>query len=136
MATDSDEDADTGDDTGGGPEAEYDVSSEDRTWGILTHAAAFAGFGVPFGNVLGPLVIWLVKKEESQFVDENGKQAVNFQITWSILLVLALPTILIGIGVVLVPIIALSWLALVVVAMMRASEDQVYEYPLTVEFVS
>lgn len=114
---------------------EYDVSSDERTWAILAHASAFAGFFVPFGNILGPLVVWLIKREESQFVDANGKQALNFQITWTVIIVFALFSLLVGVGLVLVPIVALAWVILVVLATVRASENEVYDYPLTVDLV-
>lgn len=112
------------------------VSSDDRTWGILVHAAALSGLFVPFGNILGPLVIWAIKRDDSQFIDENGKQAVNFQITWTILVIVAALTVLIGIGVVLLPLVAIAWLILVIIAIVRTSENQVYDYPLTLEVVS
>ncbi|MES3517796.1 MAG: DUF4870 domain-containing protein [Natronomonas sp.] len=113
-----------------------DVSSDDRTWAIITHAAALSGFVIPFGNILGPLVVWLLKKDGSTFVDRNGKQALNFQITWTLLFVLVGLTLLLGIGVVLLPILGLAWLILVVLAMIRASNDEVYDYPLTLDLIS
>lgn len=134
MATD--QDADPTEDPGTEPGGDYDVSSDERTWGILAHAAAFAGFVVPFGNILGPLVVWLVKKDESRFVDANGKQAVNFQLTWTVFIIVAALTLLIGIGLLLVPIVVLAWLVLVILAMIRASDEEVYDYPLTIDLVS
>jgi hypothetical protein len=116
--------------------AEGDVSSDERTWAILVHASAFAGLFVPFGNILAPLVVWLIKREESEFVDANGKQALNFQMTWTAIIVLALFSIVVGVGLFLVPIVALAWVILVVLAAVRASEDEVYDYPLTVDLVS
>lgn len=112
-----------------------DVDGDERTWAILVHASAFAGLFVPFGNVLGPLVVWLIKREESEFVDENGKRALNFQVTWTVIIVLALFSLLVGVGLVLVPLVALAWVILVVVATVRASENEVYDYPLTVDLV-
>lgn len=119
-----------------GDTVEYDVSSSDRTWGILVHAAAFVGFVIPFGNILAPLIIWAIKKDGSQFVDDNGKQAINFQITWTVLLFLVGLTIFLVIGLVLVPLVALAWVILVVIAIIRASNDQVYDYPLTLDLIS
>lgn len=117
---------------------EYDVSSDDRMWGILTHASAFVGFIVPFGNIFAPRMIWIRKKEESQFVNENGKQALNFQITWTILLAIVGLTFQISVvlGLLLVPVIGLAWLVLVVLATVRASEQKVYDYPLTIDLIS
>jgi len=61
-------------------------TSEERTWGMLTHFASVLGFFFPFGSLIGPLIAWSVKKHESTFVDENGKSAVNFNLTWTIVL--------------------------------------------------
>jgi len=136
MATESTDETGSDEDPGAGADLTYDVSSDERTWGVITHAAAFVGFAVPFGNVLGPLLVWLIKKDESRFLDANGKQALNFQITWTILIVISLLTLLIGIGLIIVPVVMLAWLIFVVLAMIRASENQVYDYPLTIDLVS
>ena len=60
------------------------VSSEERTWSIAAHLSALAGLFIPFGSVLGPLVVWLVKRNEMPMVDRHGKEALNFQITVTI----------------------------------------------------
>lgn len=133
---DEDETAVEPTDSDGGADVPGEVTSDERTWAVLVHASALAGFVVPFGNILGPVLVWAIKRDESQFVDENGKEAVNFQITWTFLLVAAAFTLLVGIGLLLLPLVALAWLVLVVVAVLRASEDQVYDYPLTLDLVS
>lgn len=133
MSTPLDESSDADIPTDGVP---YEVSSDDRTWGILVHAAGFVGLVIPFGNVLAPLLIWAIKKDGSRFVDENGKQAVNFQITWTALLVLSAISILAVFGLVLFPVVALAWLVLTALAVVKASNDTVYEYPLTLDLVS
>ncbi len=51
-----------------------------RTWAMLCHIGAFAGYIIPFGHIIAPLVIWLIKKDESPFVDDQGKESLNFQI--------------------------------------------------------
>jgi len=117
-------------------QGEYEVDSDDRTWAVIAHASAFAGFVVPFGNVLGPLLVWTIKRDESQFVAENSREAVNFQLSWTIWLVAAALSILVLVGLVLLPVLALVWVVLVAVATVRASEDEVYDYPLTLDFVS
>lgn len=114
----------------------YEVTDDEQTWGILAHAAAFTGLVIPFGNILGPLLVWLIKRDESRFVDENGKEAVNFQITWTVLMFFAFLAVFVAVGLVLVPLIALAWLILVVVGTARASDREVYDYPLTVDIVS
>lgn len=143
MATEPGDESvdDPGDDPGPvdapdvGGESASGVTDDEQTWGVLAHVSAFAGLFVPFGNILGPLLVWLVKKDESRFVDANGKQSLNFQISWTILMFVSLVTIPLGIGVVAVPLVALAWLILVVIAAVRASEKEVYDYPLTIDFV-
>ena len=127
---------DAGENTGNETQGAYEISDDDRTWGILVHAVAFVGFFFPFGNIIGPLIVWAIKKDESQFVDENGKQAVNFQISWTIWLIIAAFSMLILIGFILLPLVAIAWFVLVIVAIIRASNNTVYEYPLTLEIIS
>lgn len=116
---------------------DYEIDSEDRTWGILVHASGYVGLVMPIvGNTIVPLIIWLIKKEESEFVDANGKNAVNFQISWSIYLILAGFSVVILIGFVLLPLVALGWFVLTAVASINTSNDQVYTYPLTIRFVT
>ncbi len=70
-------------DTQGSPQA-VDHNRQARDWAVFTHVAAVAGFFVPFGWILGPLIIWLMKRDEFQFVDEHGKAALNFFISITI----------------------------------------------------
>lgn len=58
------------------------TEKDEKNWAMAAHLASLAGFAFPFGNIIGPLVIWLVKKDESEFVDEQGKESLNFQITF------------------------------------------------------
>ena len=112
-----------------------DLSDEEQTWGVLAHAGGFAGLAVPFGNVVAPLVVWLAKRDENRFVDENGVRALNFQLTWSIILLASALSVLVAVGVVLFPLAMLAWLILTVLGTVKASEGEVYDYPLTIHFV-
>ena len=58
-----------------------EIPKDVRTMAMLCHLLALAGYVIPFGNIIGPLVMWLVKKEDHPFIDEQGKEALNFQIT-------------------------------------------------------
>ena len=111
------------------------IGSEERTWAVLAHAGGFLGILVPFGNILGPLLIWAIKKDEHPFVAANGRNAVNFQVTWTIILIVAALSVFVLIGFILVPLVMLAWLIFVVIAIVRASENEVYEYPLTIDFI-
>ena len=68
------------------------TDSEVRQWGMFAHFAAFAGFVIPFGNIIGPLIVWQMKKD-MPFVDDQGKEALNFQITVSIAVLICFPLI-------------------------------------------
>ena len=56
------------------------LSKDERTWGMLCHISTFCGLIIPFGNILAPLIIWLIKKEDLPFVQDQGKEVLNFQI--------------------------------------------------------
>jgi hypothetical protein len=56
------------------------ASKDDRTWGMIAHLAALAGFVFPFGNILGPLIVFLIKKDQSRFVAYHAKQSLWFQV--------------------------------------------------------
>lgn len=119
-----------------GADVEAEVSDDERTWAIIVHAMGFVGLAVPFANVFGPLLVWAIKKDEGPFVDENGKQAINFQITWTVLMIVAGLSILVGLGLVVFPVVGIAWLILTGIAVIRASNDEVYDYPLTVDVIS
>jgi uncharacterized Tic20 family protein len=55
--------------------------TEEKNQAMLCHLMVFSGFIIPFGNVLGPLVVWLMNRKKSEFVDYHGKIAINFQLT-------------------------------------------------------
>jgi hypothetical protein len=111
-----------------------------RLWAMLCHLAAFAGLlpVVPaIGSVLGPLVVWLIKKNEFPFVDEQGKEAVNFQITMFICGVVAGLLMFICIGFVLLPVVVLVDIIFVIIAAIKANDGHHYRYPypLIIRFV-
>ena len=74
--------------------------AEERNWAVATHLASFSGYlGVPCGHVVGPLIIWLMKKDSSRFLDEVGKETVNYNISILIWFLVCLPFCLILIGI-------------------------------------
>lgn len=124
------------------------ASDNTHTFGMLCHLLALSALvGVPFGNILGPLVMWLIKKEEIPFVDECGKESLNFQISMTLysaaLGLVCLPFLIVPIvGVIFVFFAAMALFAIVVlgitfvvIAAIRTSEGQSYQYPLTIRFL-
>ena len=127
---------------GAGPGDGDGLTSDDRTWGVLAHAAALAGFVIPLGSILGPLLVWASKKDESRFVAENARRALNFQVTWLLLTLFGIAVLIVATttaGVAVPPdlfFVALAWLlvplVLIVIAIIRVSDGEVYRYPLDV----
>ena len=108
---------------------------QDKTWGMLCHLTALSLFiGIPFGNIIGPLVVWLVKKDEYPFVDEQGKESLNFQISMTIYAIVSLLLCMIVIGFFLLAAIVVVEFVLVIMASVKASNGESYTYPITIRF--
>lgn len=113
------------------------TSSEVRTWSVLCHASALLGlFFHFFGHLLGPLIVWLIKRDLSPEVDANGKESLNFQISMLIYDIVAgiLCIVLIGI-----PILIALWIlntVFVIIASVKTSEGKFYRYPFTIRFLT
>ncbi len=111
------------------------LNKEERTWGLFAHFSAFAGFFIPFGNILGPLVVWLIKKDESAFVNDQGKEALNFQISITIYLAISAFLIVLLIGIPLLVLLFFLDLILVIVAGIKANDGIRYRYPMNMRIV-
>ena len=110
---------------------------KNRNWDVLCHLAALAGFiGIPLGNVIGPLVVWLIKKDEISSVNRHGREALNFQISMTIYTIIAAFSFFIAIGIILLPAILLTNLILLIIAAVKANKGEFYRYPLTIRFIS
>jgi uncharacterized Tic20 family protein len=109
------------------------VSSDERTWAMLCHLSTFAGLiGVPFGNILGPLIAWMIKRDEYALVEDQGKEALNFQISMMIYSLICLVLIIT------IPLIfALLVIDIVytIIAAIRANAGEYYRYPMTIRLL-
>ena len=106
-------------------------SAEARQWAMLCHYAAFFWVLAPLiGNVIGPLVVWQLKKDMHPFVDEQGKEALNFQITYSVAMMVCglLAWVLIGFPLMLL--VGVAALVLTIIAGIKANAGEAYRYPL------
>jgi len=107
-----------------------------RTWGAWCHFAALAGFiGLPFGNILGPLIVWQLKREDHPFVDEQGRNALNYQISLVIYALISLVLCLVLIGVLLLGALYLMGVIFPIIAGIQANNGVSYRYPLAIEFI-
>jgi uncharacterized protein len=111
-------------------------SSNVRMWNVLCHATALAGFFVPWaGHILGPLIVWLAKRNDSPEIDQHGKESLNFQISMLIYNVIAGVLCLVLIGFVILAILHILNLVLVIIASIQASEGKFYRYPLAIRLI-
>lgn len=111
------------------------LSETERNWAMFCHLAAFAGFFVPFGGVIGPLVIWLSKRDESTWINENGKASLNFQLSMLLYMVLVAPLCLIIIGIPILIMLGTLKIVCIIIASVRASKGEEFRYPLAIPFV-
>ncbi|OOG46048.1 DUF4870 domain-containing protein [Rhodanobacter sp. C01] len=121
--------------------------ADQRQWAMFAHLSALLGailtgpFGHGWGCFIGPLIIWLVKKDTMPFVDDQGKEALNFNITVAIafLALLLLSVVTFGIGLfIAIPlwvIIGIAWLVLTIIAAIKANEGVRYRYPFTLRLI-
>lgn len=114
----------------------YGIPPEARTFGMLCHIGALAGYLVPFGHLVGPLVFWLLKKDQHPFVDQQGKESLNFQITVTIAYVVfgTLSIFLIGIPFLVAT--GLAALIFEIIAGVRANNGIAYRYPFTLRLLT
>lgn len=121
------------------------LTSEEKTFGMLCHLSALALFILPsFGNIFGPLIFWLIKKDRSAWVDRQGKEALNFQISITIysiaafflMFLLALTVIGIPLAILIALGLAAFWLIVVIMASVKTSSGEDFRYPLNIRFIS
>jgi uncharacterized Tic20 family protein len=117
------------------------LSKDARMWAMFCHLAGLGGFVVPaIGSIIAPLIIWQVKKDEFPFVDEQGKEAVNFQISMLLYgLVGSVVCLVTCVGAVLMPfvvgIVGIVDLIFFIIAAVKANNGESYRYPLTIRFI-
>ncbi|MEG5265066.1 DUF4870 domain-containing protein [Pseudomonas sp. JDS28PS106] len=102
-----------------------------RQWAMFCHLSAFLGVVFPFGNLLGPLILWQLKRESDPFIDAQGKEALNFQITVAIAAVISFFLMVVVIGFPLLLLVGIGALVLTIIAGIKANEGRDYRYPFT-----
>lgn len=127
----------------GEPLEHLESSKEDHQFGAIAHLAGLAGFLVPyFGMAIGPLVVWVIKKEHSAFIAHQSKEALNFQITCMLLIVVGfIPYVILGIATLTIgfytipPLVMIIWLITMIRAAMMANKGVNYRYRWNIRFV-
>jgi uncharacterized Tic20 family protein len=118
------------------PGSTQPVSNKDQNmWAMLCHLAALAGFIIPFGNIIGPLVIWMIKKDEYPLVNDQGKESLNFQISMTIYYIISAILIIVLIGILMLIGLAIFSLIMIIIAMVKANDGVAYRYPMCIRFI-
>jgi uncharacterized Tic20 family protein len=111
-------------------------SEHERTWGMLAHLSALAGLVLPlFGTVLGPLLVWLARRDDSEFVAAHAKEALNFNISVLLGALACIVLMLVFIGFLLGTALFIAWLVMTLIAAIKASEGHPYRYPFSLRLV-
>ena len=107
----------------------------ERTWAMLCHISIFIGMIIPFGNILAPLVIWLIKKDEMAFVKDQGIQVLNFQISMTIYLMLSIFLIILLIGIPMIFGLFIINFISTIIGAIQSNDGKFYRYALSIQFI-
>lgn len=108
-----------------------ELKSDSKMWAIAAHLVPLFGFAL-----LGPLVVYLVKKDDDPFVRNHAAEALNFQISLAIYAVISAVLVLLFIGILMLIALAIFAFVFAILAAIKASNGEFYKYPLTIRFVS
>ncbi|MFL5882740.1 MAG: DUF4870 domain-containing protein [Actinomycetes bacterium] len=106
-----------------------------RNTAAVAHLSTFAGLVIPFGSVIGPLAVWLTRRHRDPFIDQAGREALNFGISIAIYGSVLLVAVLMLVGIPLLMVGVVAWVVLASLAAVKASQGQAYRYPLTLRLV-
>ena len=112
-----------------------EIPKEERDWALFSHLSSFAGFLFPFGNLIAPLIMWQIKKEEMPFGSAQAKECLNFQISLTIYALISAALILIFIGILALLALFVIDIVFTLIAAIKASNGLPYQYPLTIRFL-
>ena len=113
-----------------------EIPKPERTWAMFAHLSSFLGYTcIPLANIIAPLIIWQIKKEDMPFASDQGKECLNFQISMLIYIIISSVLTLILIGVAFLVILCVMHIILPIIAAIKANEGVTYRYPLTMRFI-
>lgn len=98
-------------------------TSEEKTFSLLIYLLNF------FTAIIGPLLIWLLKRNESEYIDHHGKEYFNLIISFFVYELVAAITIFIGIGLVLVPLISIVFFIFIILGAYKSYQGEYYSFP-------
>lgn len=104
------------------------------TYTTVMHLSQFGGYLVPYGGMVIPIAMWIYGRDHNSFVDENGKEIVNFLISYCIYSVVVIILCFLLVGFILIPFFLLLGLLAPILGAIAASKGQSFRYPLTIRF--
>lgn len=114
-------------------------NKEERMWATIAHLSAFAYYFTLVGHIIGPLVVWLAKRDGQPFVDDQAKEALNFQITVTVIgivaVILCFTVVLAIVGIPILISLHLYQIVCMIIATIKANDGVAFRYPLTIRFI-
>lgn len=108
---------------------------QEKQWALICHLSGLSGYLIPFGNIIIPIVIWSMKKEEMPMVDEHGKEVINFQLSITIWIIISGLLIILLVGIPMLIVLVILQVVLVIIGALKADNGQLYKYPMTIRFI-
>jgi len=105
-------------------------TQDEKNLALIMHVLSLVGF-----SLLGPLIVWLVKKDESAFLDRQGRELLNFQLSILIYSIVSLVLCLVFIGFALLFVVFMTSLILTIIGLVKATEGKIYRFPLTIKML-
>jgi uncharacterized Tic20 family protein len=105
-------------------------TQDEKNLALIMHVLSLVGF-----SLIGPLIVWLIKKDESAFINIQGRELLNFQLSILLYAVICIPLCFILIGIPMLFVVGIASLILTIIGLIRATEGKIYRYPLTIRML-
>jgi len=105
-------------------------TQDEKNLGLIMHVLSLVGF-----SLIGPLIVWLVKKDESAFINAQGRELLNFQLSFLIYAIVCIPLCFVLIGIPLLIIVGLASFILTIIGLVKATEGKIYRFPATIKML-
>ncbi len=114
--------------------SQFKTEYEERNWAMFCHLGGLAYF-IPLGSIIVPLILWSMRKDESELVNREGKKALNFQISFTIYMFVAMILVFVVVGIFALVVLGLLNLIFVIIAVVKTLNNEDFEYPMSIKFI-
>ncbi|MEY5005183.1 MAG: hypothetical protein RI969_271 [Verrucomicrobiota bacterium] len=105
-------------------------TQDEKNLGLIMHVLSLVGF-----SLLGPLIVWLIKKDESPFINAQGRELLNFQLSFLIYTIVCIPLCFVLIGIPLLIVVGIGAFILTIIGLVKATEGKIYRFPVTIKML-